>query len=254
MLYAYVDETGDRGPLSKKGASQCFGLGCVLLPTTEWANAIDHVLTIRRGLRDRHGIRVRSEIKANYLVNGGGSLAGLGLAPYVRKGIYRAHLRAIDEIGGKAFSVIVDKAKHPGVDWFGLAWETLLQRLEKAATRWTPSAETLMVIHDNGDNPAISKAVRKARVHLTAGSAFGSGSFRLTAPIIEDAIPRDSASSFMLQLADLVAYAGWRTYMPPGPVVQRVVPRKTWATIGAGIQTQVNSLSLNGSVPGVVLR
>jgi hypothetical protein len=71
---------------------------------------------------------------------------------------------------------------------------------------------------------------------------------------VEDPVPRDSASSYLLQLADMVAYAGWRTYMKPSATVARVVPSNTWEQIGDATHAAVNGYRLNGSVPGVVLR
>ncbi|HRI99035.1 MAG TPA: hypothetical protein PLZ93_25640, partial [Nocardioides sp.] len=56
-----------------------------------------------------------------------------------------------------------------------------------------------------------------------------------------------------LQIADLVAYAGWRTYVPPGPGAAKVVPSTMWNQLGSAIHRPVNSLSRVGA-PGVVVR
>lgn len=253
MLIAYIDETGDTGPLEKAGASHTYSLGCVLIEADSWPNALDRFLLLRRDLRDRHGVRIRSELKSTHIISGTGGLLGLALPPYIRRGIFRAHLTALEDLGARAFAIVVDKATHPGADWFDLAWTALLQRLERTSY-FDPGNPNILVVHDNGENAKVRAAVRKARQFLTAGSLTGTGYFRFRAPLVEDAIPRDSASSYLLQAADMVAYAGWRTYMPPGKFVAAVVPSNTWNVLGTAIHTRVNSLSLNGSVPGVVLR
>lgn len=253
MLIAYIDETGDTGPLSKAGASRCYGLGCVLVDADEWPLAIDCMLTLRRNLKATHGVLIRSELKSTQIISGSGALQGLGLAPYVRRGIFRAHLQSIATFNGRAFAVVVDKQTHPNANWFDLAWETLLQRLERVS-HFDPRSPNILLVHDNGENLKVRAAVRKARQHLTAGRMVGGGGFRFQAPIIEDSVPRDSSSSYLLQIADMVAYSGWRTYMPPSVFVSKIVPNTSWAAIGAAIHRPVNQFRLNGSVPGVVLR
>lgn len=253
MLFAYVDETGDPGALEKRGASRCYGLGCLLIDADTWPHAISTMIDLRRGLRERHGVLIRRELKSTHIVSGSGALLGLELPPHVRRGIFAGHLRALAPMRARAFSVVVDKANHPDADWFHLAWETLLQRLERTSSR-LPGRPNIMVIHDNGENGKVRAEVRKARQYLTAGSAHGTGTFQFRAPLVEDPVPRDSASSYLLQLADMVAYAGWRTHMRPSETVARVVPADAWRHVGAATHRAVNSYRLNGSVPGVVLR
>lgn len=253
MLIAYIDETGDTGPLEKPGASLCYGLGCVVIDADKWPLAIDRMLALRRDLKTRHNVLIRRELKSTQIISGSGALLGLGLPPYVRRGIFRAHLRALSDFDARAFAIIVDKATHPDEDWFHLAWESLLQRLERTS-HFDAGRPNILIVHDNGENLRVRAEVRKARQYLTAGRMSGPGGFLFRAPIVEDAVPRDSASSYLLQAADIVAYAGWRTYMRPGSFVAQVVPHTTWSALGSATHTPVNRNRLNGSVPGVVLR
>ncbi|MBO9556197.1 DUF3800 domain-containing protein [Cellulomonas sp.] len=154
----------------------------------------------------------------------------------------------------RAFSVVVDKGRAGvhGAAAFEMAWQTLLQRLERLSTSEEVS---VMVVHDAGENDEIRKLFRKARRYLTAGRAAGGGGFRFAADrFIDDPTPRNSDASYFVQVADLVAYAGWRTYQRPGGSVARVVPHTMWNELGAANHRVVNYLSPNGSVPGVVLR
>lgn len=252
MLFAYVDETGDTGSVSKRGSSACYSLGCLLIDADGWSKATAAMVEYRRTLRERYRIPVRAELKANVLIRRSGALRKLKLEPRDRKQIFRDHLRTVERFGGEAFAVVIDKEKRPDEDWAELAWTNLLQRLERRANKSSPR-QTVMLIHDNGENASIRKIARRARVRLTAGSAFGQGHFVNTLPLIEDPIPRDSETSYLLQLADMVAYAGWRTYMRPSQTVAEVVPGSAWNQLGSSILKPVNSLKLNGSVPGVVL-
>lgn len=252
MLFAYIDETGDIGPTSKSGASQCYALGCVLLDAEEWPKAFDELLAFRKRLRDSFKVRLRDEIKANYLIRGNSHLRNLNLSPDQRGLIYRAHLRMLSDLNARAFTVVVDKEKMgvSGSSCFQMAWEMMLQRLERTTFYENTYA---MIIHDDGDNDQVRKLVRKARRHLTAGSMTGGGSVKVNAlRFIEDPSPRSSQHSYFIQMADLVAYAGWRSYTPPSPGVARVVPGNMWSEIGKATHSDVNKYS--GGVPGVVIR
>ncbi|MFI5426031.1 hypothetical protein [Aeromicrobium sp. UC242_57] len=55
-----------------------------------------------------------------------------------------------------------------------------------------------------------------------------------------------------MQAADLVAYAGWRSYMPPGAGAARVCPPDMWSALGEAVHADVNKYS--GGTPGVVVR
>lgn len=253
-LMAYIDETGDTGNVALQGSSSCYALGCVLLDLNHWPEAFEKMLGFRQRLRASFGIPIRAELKANYLIRGSGPLRGLNLSTSQRQYIYREHLRLLEELPARAFAVVTDKQKTQtsGTACFDMTWEMLLQRFERTCTK---EQTTLLISHDDGENDAVRKHVRKARRHLTAGSMQGGGHLRFKADrILEDPIPRNSQNSFFIQLADIVAYAGWRSYMKPSKGVAAVVPQSTWTHVGGATHRAVNSMSLNGSVPGVVLR
>jgi hypothetical protein len=251
---AYVDETGDTGDPSLKGASSCFALGCVLVDLESWATAFERILEFRRGIRNSFGVPMRAEIKANYLIRNSGGLRDFDLSPSQRSYIYREHLRLLKTLPAQAFAVVTDKEKTgaSGTACLDMTWEMLLQRLERLCTY---EKTTVMISHDEGENDMVRKYVRKARRHLTAGAMDGGGGLRFRADkILEDPIPRNSQHSYFIQMADLVAYAGWRSYMAPSPGVAKVVPQSMWTHVGPATRTVVNSMKPNGSVPGVVLR
>jgi hypothetical protein len=167
---AYVDESGDSG----YSGSQIYTLGCVLIQDTAWPDAFDAFIAFRRFLRGSFGIRVRDEIKANYLLRGSGSLRELKLGDNIRHDIYRQCMRLAPKLGLKVFAVVVEKTKitKRTLDPRDVAWEFLIQRLERMSTK---SSEPVMVVHDEGDAVRVRTLVRKARRVNMPGSAFGAG-------------------------------------------------------------------------------
>lgn len=251
VLLAYVDESGNTGPVKQNG-SLTYTLGCVLVASNQWPTAFEELLQMRRRMRTKFGLPMRVEVKANYLLRGSGPFRQLGLAPAERSLIYRAHLASLATLPARAFAVVVDKRGLNPKDYFDLAWEALLQRLERTSSH---ERTTFMVLHDEGDNDAVRAWVRKSRRHLTAGSAFG-GSTVLRNParmLVDDPVPRKSHHSYMVQVADLVAYAAFRSVVAPGANVAQVCPSRMWLTIGSATHTAVSSVRPRAAA-GIVLR
>jgi len=252
MLVAYVDESGNTGDVNS-GGSLTYALGSVLIDADRWPGAFDEMLLFRRRLRDSFGLPMRAEVKASYLLRNGGDLRPLGLGPGARRIIYRAHMRVLTQLPARAFAIVVDK--RPGHRMpsgpFDLAWEGLLQRLERTSTE---ERATFAIFHDEGEDDAIRKWVRRARRHLTAGSAYGLGSFTNPARlIVDDPVPRRSKQSYFIQMADLVAYAAFRAVIAPGPAIAQVCPQGMWDEIGPATHSAVARL-VPRSRPGIVLR
>lgn len=252
MLIAYIDESGNTGDPTK-GGSLTFVLGCVLVDSANWPAAFDGLLNFRRRIRGKFGVRMRSEIKANYLLRNSGDLRAYGLGQGARQLIYRAHMRVLASLGIRAFAVVIDKRTGytAPTACFDLAWETLLQRLEK--TSGAESTEFL-VVHDEGENDAVRRWVRRARRYLTAGSAFGTGTLMSAAKLlVDDPVPRQSTQSYFIQVADLVAYAAFRSVIPAGPNIVSICPQSMWGELGDATHTAVNRLKRRAE-PGIVLR
>ena len=248
VLFTYVDESGDAG----LSGSRTYSLGAVMVETPAWPDVFDDLIYFRRFLRQRFGIPVRAEIKANYLLRNGGPLRSLALSEGARHAVYRAHLRLQAKLGLQAFGVVIDKpglqVRQPGLDPRDVAWEYLLQRLERYTTKNV--TETLL-IHDEGDQLRVRGLARKARRAGTAGSAFGTGYLRRPAVrVIDDPVPRNSQQSYFLQLADLNAYAAFRHVVPPPARAVQIVPQGMWGELGTALLLDVSKLS--GGPPGIV--
>lgn len=249
---AYIDESGNTGDPAH-GGSLTYSLGCVLVDADLWPNAFERLLEFRRRIRTTYGVPMRAEIKANYLLRSSGDLRVLSLAPAQRQLIYRAHMRLLQDLPARSFAVVVDKRTRQltPAQVFDLAWEGLLQRLERTSR---DEGVTFALLHDEGENDAIRRWVRKARRFLPAGSAFGTGSLQASARLlVDDPISRRSHQSYFVQLADLVAYAAFRGVVAPGGAVAQVCPQNMWNEAGPAIAAKVTGLRPR-SEPGIVLR
>jgi Protein of unknown function (DUF3800) len=237
VYIAYVDESGNVGRKGR-GATQSFTLACVLMPAADWLTTFDQMIAFRRFVRERFGVPVRVELKAGYLVrNEGPYFKHHPLPPDMRRTIYRQAMRLHAKIGLQTFAVLIDKAKleaeKPGTNPRDVAWEYLLQRLERASNNPPLGPTDFMLVHDAGEGEVARRLARKARRHGTAGSQFGTGYLdRPFQRLIDDPIPRDSRQSYFVQLADLAAYAAYRRFFPPPPHIDSIVPQKMWDELG----------------------
>lgn len=244
MHFAYVDESGDFGA----AGSVTYTLGCVLVEDRVWPGALDELIEFRRLCRQRLSLPVRAEVKANHLIRNAGAFRALRLNEKARRRLYRDHLRLHAQLGLWTFAILVHKQR-TSTDPRVLAWDYLLQRLERFSTK---GQTQIAVVHDEGDHGLIRKLHRRARRAGVAGSMFGTGALRRPAVLfVEDPVPRRSSDSYFIQLADLTAYAAYRRiYPPPAAVRTAVVPQTMWDTLGSAVLRQVNMYS--GGPPGIV--
>jgi hypothetical protein len=253
MHLAYVDESGNSA-LPPRG-SQSYVLACVILEDRMWPDVFDDLIEYRRFLRANFGIPVRAELKANFLLHNGGPLRARPLGEAARFRIYRGFMRLQRQLDVKVFAVVVKKdvmqQRGPVRDPRDLAWEWLLQRFERFTTK---TGTQLMVMHDEGEAARIVRAVRRARRAGTAGSALGTGTLRRPARLIlDDPVSRHSEQSYLIQLADLNAYAAFRHVYPPPVRAGRlnIVPQSTWAELGDARYEPVSGLA--GGPRGLVV-
>ncbi len=246
MLLSYVDESGDAG----YAGSQTYTVCCVMMDAGSWPSAFDGFISFRRFLSNQFSIRVRDEIKANHLVRGKGVAAGLG--DQQRRAVFRQHMRLADKLGLMVFAVVIEKAKikKQTMNPRDLAWEFLLQRLERASTK---SGEPVMLLHDEGDSLAIRKLARKARRAGQAGSAFGTGTLKMPFKLLlDDPVPRNSQQSYFVQLADLAAYAAYRRVHPPPNKAGSVCPQGMWDELHGARYAPANMVK-GGASAGIVI-
>ncbi len=238
---AYVDESGDKG----LQGSRSFALAAVLLTAAQWPGVFDELIDFRRFLRRTVRLPVRAEVKANHIIGNRGAFRSLGLSEATRYRIYRMHMRLQPKLDLQTFAVVIDKAesarRYPLTDPREIAWEWLFQRIERYSTK---SNTPILVLHDEGETLMVRRLARKARRAGVAGSAFGTGVLRRPARLlVDDPVPRNSSQSYLLQLADLAAYAAFRRCYSPPPRVNQIVPTGMWDELGDARLAVVNYMS-----------
>ena len=224
--------------------------GCVIVPAREWPRVFDELLDFRRWVRASFGVLLHDEIKASDLVRNTGDLAKHNLGDGLRRSIYRQHMRVAEKIGLEVFAVVIVKGRIIKTTWDprDVAWDFLFQRIERRSTK---ANEPAMLIHDEGDDAIVRKLSRKARRAGIAGSAFGLNPLKRPATwLIDDPVSRRSDYNFLIQMADLAAYAGYTRIMGPTQKTGKVCPQTMWDELGAARYAPANQLK--GGVPGIV--
>lgn len=249
MHLAYIDESGDGGA---KGSST-FSLACILVSEQNWLAALDGAISFRRFLKNQFGLPMAEELKANYLLrNGGPWLTKNPLSDGARGRIYKMCMRLQEKLDLTVFGIVIDKAKLAASGSVEtaptLAWIRMIERLETFSRKANTS---LVIVHDEGDGELVRKIARRARRLGIVGSHYGSGFLRRPfAQLLDDPVPRNSRHSYLLQLADLDAYASYRRCYPPPARIQPIVRQDTWDRLGGARHLPVNAIA--GGPPAIV--
>jgi hypothetical protein len=231
--FAYIDDSGDPG--MAKG-STTFGLGCVMVPLDQWTARLDLVHGMRRTLSETYRVRVRDEVKAEWLSNVKKHFRELGLGDGQLRDIYQQHLRMLSVVSSGAFAVVIqkdritDRTKNPEE----IAWEYLLQRMRM---RSNATGAPIVIVHDQTSN----YGERRKQIRRFRRLSWAPGSTMVTAPlIVEDPVSRESQHSFFIQMADLVAYAASRKVIPARGRGNAICSERMWLELGSASMPQVS--------------
>ncbi|MFF8832302.1 DUF3800 domain-containing protein [Streptomyces sp. NPDC015131] len=237
--WAYVDETGDSG---MSGGSATYTLACVLVPADGWTQRLDVLTAMRRLIGKRYGVRLRDEIKANYLLRSRGDLKRYGLGDGQRRDIYQTHMRNLILVSSGVFAVVIDKRRMTKPrDPSEIAWTYLMQRMRERSNQ---SGTPIALVHDEGDDKKI-KALHRAFRRIS-WDARGNP---VQAPFfVEDPISRRSDDSYFIQLADLCAYAAYRRIVPPMGKAGAVCNERMWDELGTRALAEVSTNRPDGIV------
>lgn len=202
---AYIDDSGD---------SRSFALGVILVPTDErWLIFHDRLVNFRSRLSKQHDFLMSWELHATEIIGNSGKWRRTTTRQQTRNGIYKAALRLLSDsadLDVHTFGVVIAD-RESMVEPKEKAWTLVLERLE-TFTRVNDS--TVLLIPDNGDPLLVRRLVRRQRRHHYVPSMIdsgpGTGLQRNFVRVVEDPLHRDSADSYEIQWADLVAYSAFR--------------------------------------------
>ncbi len=257
----YVDESYD---------SSKFCLSALGLKVGTWRSAFDAVKEYRRGLKESDGVLMSSEIHARDLTRGRGSLGPDVVGKWRRSRIFYELLQVVAALpDAHLVNVCLDTAgrSDPQLD----AWDRLLNRLNRLAEernrqenalrrrllaeakaaikpasftelerRMVPYSAHALLIADQGHEEEIIRLRRKLSVMNYIPSRFGSWGTSSSKNIplthfVEDALFRDSAHSYFIQLVDCVAFALLKRETLPTPQAKKYNLQKAFDTHLSGL-------------------
>jgi len=250
MYLAYLDESGDPGPIATS-PSKFYVVACVLVQDRAWHENLEKLVKLRRWLRAKYGIRARDEIKATDIRRGQGPLSPLRWSLDERMTFYRVLLHIQARMNLKSFAVAIDKGKlAAGRDPREVAWQYTFQRVDSFCKS---VGELATLFPDAGNGYFLRGLLRRVRKRQHIAGRYG-GLLSIPAQrIVEDPNERASHDSYFIQLADWNAYAAHRSsYVAPGPVTGL---SNVWDSLGSARLLEVNKLLLRtvpNAPPGIV--
>ena len=206
MHFVYIDDSGD-------GTIACFS--ALIIPADGWRDSLDHLLGLRRSMRDSDGVRVKLEMHATDWNGGKGKLAKHPISKERRARLFDFFLSGIANMP----SAQLINAAVPQNDQLR-GFDFLLTRIHNTMRA---AGSQAIIFCDEGKN--YDSLRRKQGRFNYIPSALGSwpdGRPSKNIPIdrvLEDIIYRDSRRSIFIQAADSCAYALLRR--------ERQIPSKT---------------------------
>lgn len=212
MYLMYVDESGDSGHLPQS-PTRHYILSGLVVHELAWRTMLDDIIQMRKRFNQLYKLALKAEIHSSPFVNNPKSHAHISRSD--RLAILR---ECMDFIGAQPsvslLNVVVDKQGKRN-DVAHLAWSRLLQRFEDTITYGNfkgqkNASETGLVIPDIGNRGLITPLLRRMRRYnpIPNNTAIYGGGYRHRPIqcIIEDPYYKDSADSYFIQLADVLAY------------------------------------------------
>lgn len=216
MFLMYVDESGDVGMVNSP--TQYFILSGIVVHELRWTQYLDELISFRRYLRDKYGLKLREEIHASAFINNPGDL--IRIKRHNRLAILREFADQLASMSDlNIINVLVDKGPRPlEFDPFEFAWKVLIQRFENTISNHNfrgpanPDERGLLV-PDATDDKKLTTLIRKMRRYNPIPGLGNTRNMKLQA-VIEDPFLKDSSHSLFVQAADLCAYLLYQWLRP----------------------------------------
>jgi hypothetical protein len=220
MYFMYVDESGDSG--LNNSPTRYFTLSGVVIHELRWNEYLDRLIEFRKRMRHSFGLLMREEIHSAHLINRPGDLKRIKRND--RLTIIRAFINELAAMQDLSIiNIVVDKQEKP--DQYPImqkAWEALIQRFSNTMSHRNFSGpanpdERGMIVPDNTDVKIVQGLLRKMRKYNPVPNQqnFGAGYRNLAvANLVEDPFFKDSRDSYLIQAADVVAFALYQQLQP----------------------------------------
>lgn len=220
MYLMYVDESGDCG--IEGSPSRYFVLTGLVVHELRWQDTLDALVEFRQQLKAKYGLRLREELHAAQLITRPGDLIRIGR--HDRLAIIRGFADLLASLPDLSLiNIIIDKQnKCPDYDVFTMAWRALVQRFHNTLAHRNFSGpanadDRGMLFPDHTDDKKLMLLLRQMRRYnpIPHQAAYGTGYRNLTMThVVEDPSFRDSAHSYFIQAADVVAYLVYQSFAP----------------------------------------
>lgn len=220
MYLMYIDESGDPGML--KSPTRYFVLSGLVVHELRWKPFLEELISFRRDLKARFGLKLRDEVHAGHMLTTPGELARI--PKYQRLEILRLYadfLAGLPDLS--VINIVVDKqGKSEDYPVFDRAWQALIQRFENTiSSRNFPGPrnadESGMLFPDATDQKKLNLLLRQMRNYNPVRNRVDHGpgyrNLQLRT-LIEEANFRDSATSYFIQSADLCAFLLYQQLSP----------------------------------------
>lgn len=234
MHLMYVDESGDTGVPSAGSPTTLFCLSGVVVHELAWQDTIKQLLQFRRWLKRRHGIFLEVELHSAEMINKPAKLhqSLRSLRKHERLAVIRQFANEIAKLSNVSIiNVVLDKTQGiPSADdAFNYAWTSLFQRFEntidyKNFPGPSNSHERGIIFPDDTDGEKLRTLLSRMRINNPLKINLGSGATtHVNRPVrflIEDPVVRNSAESYLIQVADCSAYL-LKQSLQPGSFMRR---------------------------------
>lgn len=258
----YVDESHDE---------RKYCLSAISIRHSEWRGCQDRLRDHRATLKQEHGLYLRKEIHATEFLGGRGRVSDRIIGKHQRSRIFAGLLSSLSSLPSiYLINICLDVRgrKDPQMD----AWDRLINRIERTMRaaeegefairrgllsklpetmtredrqaierRLLAFSPRAIIVADQGREAEITKALRRMAVFNPVPSQFGGWDNGDRAQniavqrIIEDPMFKLSHQSYLVQMADCVAYALLKREVEPTPNVKKYALNKMFDQYLSGI-------------------
>jgi hypothetical protein len=222
MNLLFIDESGDYGLI--EGGSKYFVLAGVALPAQNWKEYFWQIQEARRWIVQHYAISFQ-ELKGKDIFAHKGPFFNSSIRPLDLERIYERLLDLLCDTKVELFAGVFSKtdflSKFQSPDLQRLvkpfnehSWREFLRAYDQylvdlAESSDQPQNGIVYFDRDPGQEKTVRKVVREFARAISKDSSHPS------AGIIEDPILRDSKESFIIQMADILAYSVYRLVSGP---------------------------------------